>query len=140
MPYRIILDRQDHGTMTNTEANATKEEAQRELIRVLAADYNAHGGTFPDGANLVGGAPFAALDPMREPPGPGEFRGSGAVTCCGHHKERCTFGRSHLWSTWFEVAVLQRTATTLRCYECGGVCVAEEETWPVDAGREQAGR
>jgi hypothetical protein len=36
------------------------------------------------------------------------------------------FGRPHTWSTWYHNGQLQRTADTCHCYQCGGVCVADE--------------
>lgn len=62
---------------------------------------------------------------MREVPAP--TRGSGPVTCCGGHRERCVFGRPHFWALWYENAKLQRTRQTFYCSACGGVCTAEEE-------------
>jgi hypothetical protein len=61
---------------------------------------------------------------MREVPVP--TRGSGEVRCCGGHRERCLFGRPHFWGTWYEDGKLQRTRNTFHCYDCGGVCTAEE--------------
>lgn len=59
---------------------------------------------------------------VREP-----TRGSGAVDCCGGHRERCLFGHQHTWSRpWFENGRVQRLATTYHCHVCGGVCTAEE--------------
>jgi hypothetical protein len=62
---------------------------------------------------------------LREVPAP--TRGSGAVTCCGGHRERCLFGRMHIWSVWYENAQLQRTALTFHCHDCGSVCTADED-------------
>lgn len=61
---------------------------------------------------------------LREVPAP--TQGSGPPTCCGGHRERCRFGRMHVWSVWYEDAKLQRTALTFRCSDCDGVCTAEE--------------
>jgi hypothetical protein len=124
MSYRITLDYQDHGSVTSAEAWGTEEEAQRELARVLTGD----------GASIARYLVLPALDPMAQPPAPGEFRGSGQVHCCGHHKERCHFGRQHTWSTWFAVGRLQRTGSTFHCYDCGGVCIGEEDAAAVTAG------
>jgi hypothetical protein len=126
MSYRVLLDRKDGGTQTSTETYATNEDARAELVRVLKADYQRHHGTFPDGANYVGGVTVPALDPMREPPEASSLRGSGPVVCCGHHRDRCLFGRVHSWSTWYEDGRLQRTRETLKCFDCGGVCIAAE--------------
>jgi hypothetical protein len=65
-----------------------------------------------------------AMAAGREVPTP--TRGSGPVHCCGGHRERCLFGRTHIWSVWFENGKLQRTPDTFHCYDCGGVCTAEE--------------
>jgi len=62
---------------------------------------------------------------MREVPTP--TRGSGPVHCCGGHRERCLFGRQHIWTTWYENGKLQRTQDTFHCYDCGGVCTGDEE-------------
>lgn len=70
---------------------------------------------------------------MREIPVP--TRGSGLLTCCGGHRERCLFGDMHVWGTWFEDAKLQRTFDTFYCHKCGGVCTADER---LDAGRSDA--
>jgi hypothetical protein len=111
MTYRITLDRKDHGTMTSSETWPTKEEANAALIRILAADFRTHGGTYPKGGNLVGGLTLPATDPMREPQAP--VRGSGPATCCGFHRERCLFGRQHGWSApWCVDGRMQRTRAT----------------------------
>lgn len=62
---------------------------------------------------------------MREVPTP--RRGSGEVTCCGGHRDRCRFGQMHSWSTWYENGKLQRTADTFHCHVCDGVCTGDEE-------------
>jgi hypothetical protein len=66
---------------------------------------------------------------LREVPEP--TRGSGPVTCdvptCRGHRQRCLFGRMHSWSVWYEDAKLQRTRQTFHCWDCGGICTAEEE-------------
>lgn len=62
---------------------------------------------------------------MREVPTP--TRGSGPIRCCGGHRDRCAFGRPHIWATWYENAELQRTSDTVHCHVCNGVCTAEEE-------------
>lgn len=58
------------------------------------------------------------------------IRGSGSIKCddpnCTYHREKCLFGEHHSWSVWFESGRLQRTAETLHCHKCGGVCIAEE--------------
>ena len=126
MTYRILLDRKDGGTMTRAETYTTNEAAHDELVRILAADYGRHHGTFPAGSDYVGGVTVPALDPMREPPAASDVRGSGPTACCGHHRDRCLFGRVHSWSTWYENGCLQRTRETVRCSDCGGVCIAEE--------------
>ena len=58
-------------------------------------------------------------------------RGSGPVICddlaCRGHRQRCLFGRQHVWSTWYEDGKLQRTRLTFHCFDCGGVCTAEED-------------
>jgi hypothetical protein len=54
-------------------------------------------------------------------------RGSGTVTCCGGHRERCLFGRPHAWERpWFENGRVQRLATTYHCHDCRGTCTGEE--------------
>jgi hypothetical protein len=65
---------------------------------------------------------------MREVPVP--VRGAGPVECCGGHRKRCLFGRPHAWETWYENARLQRTSDTVHCYDCGGVCTADEDAGP----------
>jgi hypothetical protein len=35
----------------------------------------------------------------------------------------------HSWSSWYENGKLQRTPVTFHCYDCGGVCIAEEDEW-----------
>jgi hypothetical protein len=72
-------------------------------------------------------SPLTHLDEsaMREVPAP--RRGSGAVTCCGGHRERCIFGNAHIWGTWYEDGKLQRTAQTFYCHVCSGVCTADED-------------
>jgi hypothetical protein len=61
---------------------------------------------------------------------PTPTRGSGPVDCtderCHGHRDRCTFGRPHQWSTWFENGQLMRTEDTYHCHACGGVCVGDE--------------
>ena len=54
--------------------------------------------------------------------------GSGKVTCpCEAHKDRCHFGRPHVWSVWFKDARLVRTSETYNCLTCGAVCTADED-------------
>lgn len=60
----------------------------------------------------------------REVPAP--VRGSGPVTCCGGHRERCIISHGHVWGTWYENGRLQRTSETLYCHRCDGVCTADE--------------
>ncbi len=64
-------------------------------------------------------------------PQPTPTRGSGPVECseagCHGHRARCLFGRPHLWSTWYENGRLMRTDDTYHCFDCGGVCVGDEE-------------
>lgn len=62
---------------------------------------------------------------MAEIPAP--TRGSGAVSCCGGHRDRCLFGHAHSWATWYANGVLQRTRETYYCASCGGVCAADED-------------
>jgi hypothetical protein len=72
---------------------------------------------------------------MREVPvpvrgaGPVECRDAGGITptACHGHRARCLFGGTHVWATWYENGILQRTWGTLYCHVCGGVCTAEEE-------------
>ena len=61
---------------------------------------------------------------MRDVPTP--VRGSGPVTCCDGHRERCLIGHAHVWGMWFENGRLQRTTDTLYCHKCSGVCTADE--------------
>lgn len=54
--------------------------------------------------------------------------GSGDVTCpCEAHKDRCHFGRPHVWSVWYHNARLVRTRETFHCATCGAVCSADED-------------
>jgi hypothetical protein len=62
-------------------------------------------------------------DALRDIPAPP--RGSGQVTCCGNHRQRCLSG-SHKWATWIKDGELQRTPSTSYCHACGGVCTAGE--------------
>jgi hypothetical protein len=65
-------------------------------------------------------------DALRDIPVPP--RGSGLVSCCGNHRQRCLNGR-HQWAIWINYdGELQRTPGTSYCHACGGVCTAGEST------------
>jgi hypothetical protein len=55
-----------------------------------------------------------------------------APVCCGKHRDRCKFGRQHVWATWYENGRLVRTSDTYRCDGCGGVCTADESDQPTE--------
>lgn len=48
--------------------------------------------------------------------------GSGAITCeCGAHRNRCKFGRPHIW-----FLVTEGGVETADCAECGAHCETDD--------------
>ena len=53
------------------------------------------------------------------------LRGSGAVTCgCGEHRDRCLFGRQHVWSLAFVDHHSGRPLSfhRMHCMACDSYC------------------
>jgi hypothetical protein len=67
-----------------------------------------------------------ALDLMTGPYETDRLPGTGAAVCeCGNHRSRCTFGRSHVWTTAYYQGRLIATADTYSCHVCGAICIEE---------------
>lgn len=88
---------------------------------------------------------FLRLDYADGPHRTDKLPGTGDEICqCGNHRTRCQFGRMHVWGTAYFQGRLLRTSDTFYCYQCGAVCLCEEQehadelalvAWGSDGGR-----